>query len=101
MEKLILVLIYLFLQWLYLPLSRRPVKYYWRLQLDDKIPLLPGMIVFYFSYFLMFFPGSLTLIFSGQFRPFIIVMIMARALTFSTPLLLAIFWPGCGRSGGC
>jgi len=80
MEKAALILVYLFLQWLYLPLNCRPVKYYWKLPLDDYLPLLPGMIVFYFSYFLMFFPGSLTLIFSGQFRLFIIAMIIAQAL---------------------
>ncbi|OIN89356.1 hypothetical protein COX59_04460 [Candidatus Beckwithbacteria bacterium CG_4_10_14_0_2_um_filter_47_25] len=80
MEKLILVLVYLLLQWLYLPLNRRPVKYYWRLALDDRLPLVPGMIVIYFSYFLMFFIGSLVLIFSDQFWPFAAAMILAQGL---------------------
>lgn len=78
MEKVVLILIYIFLQWLYLPLSRRPVKYYWKLPLDDRLPLVPEMIIIYLSYFLMFFGGSLILIFSGQFLPFITAMIIAQ-----------------------
>ena len=78
MEKAVLV--YLFLQFLYVPLNRRPVKYYWKLALDDRLPLLPGMIVIYFSYFLMFFFGSLVLIFSEQFFPFVTAMIMVQVL---------------------
>lgn len=80
MEKFALVLVYLFLQWLYLPLNRRQVKYYWKLPLDDQLPLLPGMIIVYFSYYLMFFIGSLILIFSGQFFPFITAMIIVQVL---------------------
>ena len=80
MEKVSLVLIYLFLQWLYLPLNRRPVKYYWKLALDDRLPLLPGMIIVYFSYYLMFFIGSLVLVFSKQFWSFITAMIIVQAL---------------------
>ena len=67
MEKLPWILIYLFLQFLYVPLNRRPVKYYWKLPLDDRLPLVPGMIFVYLSYFLMFFSGGLLLIFSKQF----------------------------------
>jgi len=80
MEKLPWILIYLFLQWLYLPLNRRPVKYYWKIKLDDKLPLLPEMVTVYFSYFLMLFPGSVTLIFSGQFWPFMQAMIIAQII---------------------
>lgn len=80
MEKVVLILIYVFLQWLYLPLNRRPVKYYWKTKPDDKIPLLPGFIVFYFSYFWLFFGGGLVLIFSEQFWPFVRAMIVAQVL---------------------
>lgn len=80
MEKVVPILIYLFLQWLYLPLNRRPVKYYWKTNLDDKIPLVQGMIVVYSSYFLLFFGGSFRLIFSDQFWPFIRAMIIAQSL---------------------
>ena len=73
-----MVLVYLLLNWLYWPLPRRPVKHYWKFALDDRLPLLPGMLLIYCSYFLMFYGGSLILIFSGQFFPFVTGMITAQ-----------------------
>lgn len=89
MEKVVLILIYLLLQWLYLPLNRRPVRFYWRNRWDDKIPLLPGFVVIYFSYFFLFFGGSLALIFSDWFWPFVKAMIIAQLLGD----LFWYFWP--------
>ncbi|MDZ7587029.1 MAG: phosphatase PAP2 family protein [Patescibacteria group bacterium] len=85
MDKPILILIYLFLQFLYVPLNRRPVKYYWKLALDNRLPLVPGMIVIYLSYYVMFFFGGLWLIFSAHFFAFIKVMIAAQ-------LMSDLFW---------
>lgn len=78
MEKLAWVLVYLFLNWLYLPLSRRPVKYYWKIKIDDKIPLVPGMVVSYLSYALLFVGGGLVLVWSEQFWPLAKAMIVAQ-----------------------
>lgn len=80
MEKVAPVLIYLFLQWLYLPLNRRPVKYYWKIKLDDRLPLVPGMVVVYASHALLFFGGGLALVFSDQFWLFATAMIIAQFL---------------------
>ncbi len=45
--KLILLLILLPLKSLYIPLNRRKSKYYWKLPIDDKIPLIPIFIIPY------------------------------------------------------
>lgn len=94
MEKLILILVYLFLNWLYLPLSRRSVKYYWRLKIDDKIPLVPWMLVPYVSYALFFIGGSLVLIFSEQFFLFIKTMIFVQ---FAANIIWYLFPNGVKR----
>ena len=85
MEKLILVLIYIFLNWLYLPLSKRTIKYYWQTRIDDKIPLVPWMVVPYVSYFLLFLVGGLILILSQDYFGFIKAMIIAQ-------LAADVFW---------
>lgn len=78
MDKFSLILIYLFLNWLYLPLSRRQAKYYWQLPIDKKIPLFPVAVLPYVSYYFFFLAGSLILIFSSLWREFLLVMIMVQ-----------------------
>lgn len=38
---------------LYLPLNRRKSRYYWKLKIDDRIPLVPIFIIPYVGYFLL------------------------------------------------
>lgn len=45
--KLLLLLILIPIKSLYIPLNRRKSKYYWKLPIDDKIPLIPFFIVPY------------------------------------------------------
>lgn len=85
MLKAVLSLIYIFLNWLYLPLSRRPIRYYWKTRLDEKLPLVPVMIVPYFSYYLFFLLGSAVLIFSPLWLSWLKTMII-------TQVVADIFW---------
>lgn len=78
MLKPALITIYIFLNWLYLPLSKRTIKYYWRTRIDDKIPLIPWMVVPYISYFFLFLGGGLILILSRDYFAFIKAMIAAQ-----------------------
>lgn len=84
-ETLTWALVYLLLSWLYIPLSRRPVKYYWSATIDKKIPLISIMIVPYLSYYLFFLAGTIVLIFSRVGIDFLVAMILAQ-------IAADIFW---------
>src|SRR3989344_6529709 len=47
-----ILILFLVIKSLYLPLNRRKSRYYWKLPIDDKIPLIPWFIVPYIGYYI-------------------------------------------------
>lgn len=83
--KLFLLLILLPLKSLYIPLNRRKSKYYWKLPIDDKIPLIPIFILPY----LLHHPGIIVtgaLLWNTEYiSPFLLSLIISYAIA-------VIFW---------
>jgi len=83
--KLILLLLLLPIKSLYIPLNKRRSKYYWKLPLDDKIPLIPIFIVPY----LLHHPG---IIFTGIVlwnTPYISPFLLSLIISY---IIAIIFW---------
>lgn len=51
MNKIFLLILFLLVKSIYLPLNKRKSRYYWKIKLDDAIPLVPIFIVLYIGYF--------------------------------------------------
>jgi len=83
--KLFLLLLLLPLKSLYLPLNKRKSKYYWRLPIDNKIPLIPLFIIPY----LLHHPG---VIFTGIVlwnTPHISLFLLSLIISY---IIAVIFW---------
>ena len=87
--KLILLLLLLPIKSLYIPLNKRRSKYYWKLPLDDKIPLIPIFIVPY----LLHHPG---IIFTGIVlwnTPYISPFLLSLIISYSIAIIFWYFVP--------
>jgi membrane-associated phospholipid phosphatase len=80
MEKISWLIVYLFINSWYFWLRRRPAKYYFRLVIDNKIPLLPAAVIPYVSYFGLMALAFGLLFFSPYFLDFIRSMTVAQLL---------------------
>ncbi len=74
---------------LYHPLNLRPSRYYWSLPFDLKVPLIPGWVWVYVTYFLML-PGSIILTWSTPYgKSLLIAILIAKGIS----LPIWYFWP--------
>ena len=74
---------------LYHPLNQRPSKYYWQWPIDLQLPLLPGWVWVYCTYFLML-PGSIALTWwSPVSQNLLTSLLIAKAIS----LPIWFFWP--------
>ncbi|PIV71065.1 hypothetical protein COW57_01685 [Candidatus Roizmanbacteria bacterium CG17_big_fil_post_rev_8_21_14_2_50_39_7] len=83
--KLILLLILIPLKSLYIPLNKRKSKYYWKLPIDDKIPLIPIFIVPYLLHHLGILLVGIMLWNSKYISPFLLSLIISYSIA-------VIFW---------
>lgn len=85
MSKLALLLIFLAVKSIYLPLNKRKSKYYWKIPVDDLIPLVPFFIIPYIGYFFIVIASVILLwntpLIDGFLKSYIVSYIIA-----------AIFW---------
>lgn len=83
--KLILLLILIPLKSLYIPLNKRKSRYYWKLPIDDKVPLIPIFILPY----LLHHPGIIltgALLWNTEYiSPFLLSLIISYVIA-------VIFW---------
>jgi len=89
MNKLLLFFLFLLTKSIYLPLNKRKSKYYWKIKIDDYIPLIPIFIVPYLGYLLYI---TLTVIFlwntayiNNFFITYIISYIISGVFWFFIP----------------
>ncbi len=85
MTKLTLLFIFLAIKSIYIPLNRRKSKYYWKLPIDDKVPLVPVFIIPYIGYFFLIFGSVILLWETPQINPFLVSYIVSY-------ILAGIFW---------
>lgn len=83
--KLLLLLILIALKSLYVPLNRRKSKYYWKLPIDEKIPLIPFFIIPYSLHHINVIFIVTTLWNSEFIIPFLLSLIISYAIA-------EIFW---------
>jgi len=50
-EKIILLITFLLVSYLYVPLNKRQSRYYWKSRHDDHIPLIPVFVLPYIAFF--------------------------------------------------
>lgn len=85
MTKLTLLFIFLAIKSIYIPLNRRKSKYYWKLPIDDKVPLVPVFIIPYIGYFFLVFGSVVVLWETPHINPFLVSYIVSYVLA-------GIFW---------
>ena len=84
-SKYLLLIFFLITKSIYIPLNRRSSRYYWKLKVDDKIPLLPVFIIPYLGYYLLIIITIYLLWTTNYITQFFISYIISY-------LLAGIFW---------
>jgi membrane-associated phospholipid phosphatase len=85
MDKILLLSVFLLVKFLYLPLNKRKSKYYWKIDFDNKIPLIPVFIIAYVGYF-FYIPVTVILLWNTKYIDIFLI-------TYSLSYILAeIFW---------
>lgn len=78
-----LLALFLIVKSLYVPLNRRASRFYWKLPLDDRIPLLPWFVVPYIGFF-VFIGFSIFLVWNTQFiQPLLASLLFAYVVAFA------------------
>lgn len=85
MTKLTLLFIFLAIKSIYIPLNRRKSKYYWKLPVDDMVPLIPVFIIPYVGYFFVVF-GSVVVLWE---TPYISRFLISYIVSY---VFAGIFW---------
>jgi membrane-associated phospholipid phosphatase len=85
MENVVLIILFLISVFFYIPLNKRKSKYYWKLKLDEKIPLLSIFVIPYVFYFVYFVLAFLLIFDSVYFSNFLVFLIIGNILN-------SIFW---------
>lgn len=83
--KLLLLLILIPLKSLYIPLNKRKSRYYWKLPIDDKIPLIPIFIVPYLLHHIGVILTGILLWESKYISSFLLSLIISY-------IIAVIFW---------
>lgn len=78
--KFLLLLILLPLKSLYLPLNKRKSKHYWKLPIDDKIPLIPIFLVPYLLHHVGIIITGILLWNTPFIEPFLLSLIISYAI---------------------
>ena len=85
MNKILLLVLFLLIKSIYLPLNKRQSKYYWKIKLDDVIPLIPIFIIPYLGYFI-FIISTIILLWSTKYiNNFFITYIISY-------IIAGLFW---------
>jgi len=85
MNKFYLLILFLIVKSIYLPLNKRKSKYYWKIKIDDKIPLIPIFIIPYLGYFLYIIFTIVTLWGTSHINSFFISYMIAYVIA-------GLFW---------
>lgn len=81
--KILLLLILLPLKSLYVPLNRRKAKHYWKLPIDDKIPLIPIFIIPYLLHQVGLVLTGIALWNTSYIEPFLLSLIISYVIAVS------------------
>lgn len=85
MNRILLLIVFLLVKYLYLPLNKRKSKYYWKIKFDDYIPFISIFIIPYAGYF-FYIPITVVLLWNTKY-------INSFLITYTISYILAeLFW---------
>ncbi|MEK7495578.1 MAG: phosphatase PAP2 family protein [Patescibacteria group bacterium] len=85
MNKIFLLILFLFAKSIYVVLNKRKSKYYWKIKFDDSIPLIPIFVIPYIGFYIYIVTTIIFLWNTKYINNFFITYIIAY-------ILAGLFW---------